>query len=44
MINNMFGKETGGSRQGLLLNVWDYPTFFWETEGKYSSPRDDGRR
>jgi hypothetical protein len=40
----MFGKETGGSRQGLLFNVWDYLTVFWETEGKYSSHRGDSRR
>jgi hypothetical protein len=37
----MFGKETGGSRQGLVFSIWDYPTIVWETERKYSNPRRD---
>ena len=35
----MSGRERGRSRQGLVSNVWDYRTVFWETEGKYCSPR-----
>ena len=37
----MSGKETGGSRQCLVSNVWDYPTVFWGTEGEIHSPWGD---